>query len=118
MACLLLYDEDERVLHLAHLCLGVGDEVGGDVAAVKLHPLHHLDLVVQRLAVLLRFSPQEKKKAAIRTIGTPRHRMAVKSNRNGRKSNRKHRRPHPSAIRNTPPTAEYRRQTNTPAFSC
>ena len=64
MACLLLYDEDERVLHLAHPCLGVGDEVGGDVAAVKLHPLHHLDLVVQRLAVLLRFSPQEKKKSS------------------------------------------------------
>lgn len=52
MAHLLLYDENKRVLHLAHLGLRVGDEVGGDVTAVELHSLHDLYLVFQRLAVL------------------------------------------------------------------
>ena len=36
----------------AFLRLWVGDEVGGDEAAVKLHALHHLQLVVQRLTIL------------------------------------------------------------------
>ena len=42
--------------HALHGLL-VGDKVGRDVAAVKLHALHHLQLVLQRLAVLHRDHP-------------------------------------------------------------
>ena len=46
---LLFVDENVRILHLdAHL-VGVGDEVGRDVAAVELHALDHFELGLQRL---------------------------------------------------------------------
>ena len=43
---------ETHVLELALLRLGVVDEVGRDVAAVELHALDRLELVVQRAAVL------------------------------------------------------------------
>lgn len=52
LAHLLFYDEDDGVLQFAHLRLGVGDEVRGDVPAVEPHSLYHLYFVVQCLAVL------------------------------------------------------------------
>src|SRR6185312_4265570 len=49
---LLLVDEDVGVLHLdAHL-VGVGDEVGRDVAAVELHALDDIELGLERLGFL------------------------------------------------------------------
>src|ERR1700756_3799165 len=49
---LLLVDEDVGVLHLnAHL-VGVGDEVGRDVAAIELHALDDVELGFQRLGFL------------------------------------------------------------------
>ena len=46
---LLLVDQDVGVVHLdAHL-VGVGDEVGRDVAAVELHALDHVELGLERL---------------------------------------------------------------------
>jgi hypothetical protein len=41
---LLLVDEDVGVLHLSAHLLGVGDEVGRDVAAVELHALDDVEL--------------------------------------------------------------------------
>ena len=41
-ADLLLIDEDERLFHDGFHPLGVGDEVGGDVAAIELHALDHV----------------------------------------------------------------------------
>jgi hypothetical protein len=49
---LLLREEDERLLELDLLGLGVGDEVGGDEAAVELHALGDLKLVLGGLALL------------------------------------------------------------------
>jgi hypothetical protein len=49
---LLLGEEDERLLKLDLLGLGVGDEVGGDEAAVELHALGDLKLVLDGLALL------------------------------------------------------------------
>jgi len=49
---LLLGKEDERLLELDLLGLGVGDEVGGDEAAVELHALGDLELVLDGLALL------------------------------------------------------------------
>ena len=48
---LLLVDEDVGVLHLdAHL-VGVGDEVGRDVAAVELHAFDHVELGLEALGL-------------------------------------------------------------------
>lgn len=49
---LLLGEEDQRVLELDLGALGVGDEVGGDVATVELHALGDLELVLDGLALL------------------------------------------------------------------
>ena len=43
--------QHERVIHDRDLLVGVVDEVGRQVAAVKLHPLNNIEFVVQRLAV-------------------------------------------------------------------
>lgn len=40
------------VLILRHHALGVGDKVGGVVAALKLHALHKHEVVLRRLALL------------------------------------------------------------------
>ena len=49
---LLLVDEDVGVIELdAHL-IGVGDEIGGDIAAVELHALDHFELGLERLGLL------------------------------------------------------------------
>ena len=51
---LLLVDEDQRVVELdAHL-LGVGDEIGGDVAAVELHAFDDFQLGLEALGLLHR----------------------------------------------------------------
>jgi len=47
-----LGQEDQRVLELNLGALGVGDEVGGDVAAVELHSLGDLELILDGLALL------------------------------------------------------------------
>lgn len=49
---LLLRKEDERVLELNLLGLGVGNKVWGDEAAVEAHTLGDLELIVQGLALL------------------------------------------------------------------
>jgi hypothetical protein len=49
---LLLGEEDKRLLELDLLRLGVGDEVGGDEATVKLHALSNLKLILNSLALL------------------------------------------------------------------
>lgn len=49
---LLLREEDERLLKLNLLGLGVGDEVGGDEATVETHTLGNLELIVHGLALL------------------------------------------------------------------
>jgi len=54
---LFFHDEDEGVVQLGLHCLLVGDEIGGNVAAVKFHALYHLQLVLHRLAIL--YSRQE-----------------------------------------------------------
>ena len=50
---LLLHNEHEGVVQLSLHGLAVGHKVGGDVAPVELHALHHLQLVLKRLAILL-----------------------------------------------------------------
>ena len=49
---LLLVQEDERILELGHHLLGVGDEVGREVAAVELHALDDFELELERLGLL------------------------------------------------------------------
>ena len=49
---LLLVDEDVRVLELGHHLLGVGDEVGREIAAVELHALDDFELGVEALGLL------------------------------------------------------------------
>ena len=49
---LLLVQQDIGVLELGDHLLGIGDEVGRDVAAVELHALDDLDLGVERLRFL------------------------------------------------------------------
>ena len=49
---LLLVEEDVRVLELGDHLLGVGDEVGREVAAVELHALDDLELELERLRFL------------------------------------------------------------------
>ena len=49
---LLLGKKDQRVLELDLGALGVGDEVGRDVAAVELHSLGNLELILDGLALL------------------------------------------------------------------
>ena len=49
---LLLVNENVGVFHLDPHLLGIGDEVGGDVAAVELHAFDHLELGLQRLRLL------------------------------------------------------------------
>lgn len=49
---LLLGEEDQGLLELDLLGLGVGDEVGGDEAAVEAHTLGNLELIVESLALL------------------------------------------------------------------
>jgi hypothetical protein len=49
---LLLVQEDVGVLEIGHHLLGVGDEVGREIAAVELHALDDLDLGVERLGLL------------------------------------------------------------------
>ena len=51
-ADLLVGDQDQRLLELGLHALGVGDEVGRDVAAVELHALGVLDLELEALALL------------------------------------------------------------------
>ena len=48
----LLVDEDVRALELGHHLLGIGDEVGGDIAAVELHALDHFELAFEALRLL------------------------------------------------------------------
>ena len=45
---LLLVDEDVGVLELGHHLLGVGDEVGREIAAVELHALDDVELGLER----------------------------------------------------------------------
>lgn len=49
---LLLGEEDQGLLELDLLGLGIGNEVGGGVAAVEAHTLGNLELVLQGLALL------------------------------------------------------------------
>src|SRR5215813_3589215 len=49
---LLLVQQDEGVLELGHHLLGIGDEVGREVAAVELHAFDDLDFGVERLGFL------------------------------------------------------------------
>ena len=49
---LLLVDEDVGVLQLDRHLVGVGDEVGRDIAAVELHALDHVELGLQALGLL------------------------------------------------------------------
>ena len=44
--------EDVRVLELGDHLLGIGDEVGREVAAVELHALDDLELELERLGLL------------------------------------------------------------------
>ena len=46
--------QDECVLELGHHLLGIGDEVGREIAAVELHALDDLDLGVERLGLFHR----------------------------------------------------------------
>ena len=48
---LLVVQQNVRVLEQRHLLLGVVDEVGREVAAVKLHAFDDFELVLQALAV-------------------------------------------------------------------
>src|SRR5258708_4890741 len=48
---LLLVDEDVGIVELDPHLVGVGDEVGRDVAAVELHALDHLELGLERLCL-------------------------------------------------------------------
>ena len=49
---LLFVDEDVGVLHLRSHLVGIGDEVGGDVATVELHALDHVEFGFERLCFL------------------------------------------------------------------
>ena len=49
---LLLVDEDVRALELGHHLLGIGDEIGGNIAAVELHALDHFELAFEALGLL------------------------------------------------------------------
>ena len=49
---LLLVQQHEGVLELGQHLLGIGDEVGREIAAVELHALDDLDLGLQRLGLL------------------------------------------------------------------
>ena len=51
-ADLLLADQDERVLVGRRHLVGVGDEVGRDIAAVELHALDHVELSLEALCFL------------------------------------------------------------------
>ena len=44
----LFVDEDVGVLHLCPHLVGIGDEVGGDVAAIELHAFDHVEFGLQR----------------------------------------------------------------------
>ena len=48
---LLLMDQDVRLLKNSLHLLGIGDEVGGEVASVKLHTLHHFQGGLQTLGL-------------------------------------------------------------------
>lgn len=52
---LLLGDEQVGVIELGPLSLRVGDEVGRDEASVELHTLDEIDLVLQSLAIAIRY---------------------------------------------------------------
>ena len=49
---LLLVDQNVRVFHLDPHLVGVGDEIGGDVTAIELHPFDHFQFGLQRLRLL------------------------------------------------------------------
>ena len=49
---LLLVEQYVGVLELGHHLLGIGDEVGREIAAVELHALDDLDFGVERLGLL------------------------------------------------------------------
>src|SRR5258706_10723597 len=49
---LLLVDQDVRILKLDRHLLGVGDEIGAQIAAVELHALDHVEFEVDALRVL------------------------------------------------------------------
>ena len=51
-ADLFLSNEDVGVLKFTLQGLGICHKIGGDVTAVKLHALHHFQLILQRLAIL------------------------------------------------------------------
>lgn len=51
---LLVVQQDQRVVQIRRLLLGIVDEVRAHVAAVELHALDHVQLVLERLAVLHR----------------------------------------------------------------
>jgi hypothetical protein len=44
--------EDVRILQVGHHLLGIGDEVGREIAAVELHALDHFELGLERLGLL------------------------------------------------------------------
>ena len=48
---LLFVDEDVGILHLRPHLVGIGDEVGGNVAAVELHAFDHVELGLERLCL-------------------------------------------------------------------
>ena len=48
---LLLVDEDVRILKLRDHLLGVGDEIGREIAAVELHAFDHVELGLQALGL-------------------------------------------------------------------
>ena len=50
-------DEDKGVLELGHHLLGVGDEIGREVAAVELHPLDDVEFGLGGLGLLDRDHP-------------------------------------------------------------
>ena len=51
---LLFVDEDVGILHLRPHLVGIGDEVGGDIAAVELHTFDHVELGLEALRLFHR----------------------------------------------------------------
>src|SRR6185312_4506122 len=49
---LLLVDEQVGILHFDPHLVGIGDEVGGDIAAIELHTLDHVEFGLERLCFL------------------------------------------------------------------
>ena len=49
---LLVVDKDVGILHLALHLLGIGDEIGGEIATIELHTFHGLEYSVATLGIL------------------------------------------------------------------